>query len=96
MILINTFILSFILGIINLNSKAECQEKFTNTVIELNRTYVGSMNEDDSYRYFMIVIPNEIEKNVHNLIFRVQEPEAARQGKDDFSDPDIYISTVKF
>ena len=89
-ILMNTFLLGLIFTIL---SYTNCQEE-KNTLIELNKSYNGTMNEDDSFRFFKIVIPKGIERDTSNLIFKVQEPEAAREGKDDFSDPDIYISTV--
>ena len=87
LILMNTFIIGFIFAIMSYTIK--CQN-----TIELNKYYNGTMSEDNSFRYYKIEIPQGTVKDLSNLIFRVREPEAARVGKEDFSDPDIYISRV--
>ena len=90
LIFMNTFIIGFIFAIIS--HTAKCQD--TNTLVEINKTYTGSMSEDNSFKFYKIEIPQGQEKDVNNLVIRVQEPEAARVGKINFSDPDIYISKV--
>jgi hypothetical protein len=89
MLNLNLFILGIIFSIITFANSQE------HNLIELNKNYNGTMNQDDSFRFFKLIIPNGIEKDVSNLVFKVEEPASAREGKDDFSDPDIFISTVK-
>lgn len=93
MFLFNTLFIGFIFTIISFTKKTKCQD--TNSLIDLNKEYNGTISQDDSYKFYKIVIPNDIEKDSKNLIFKVHEPEAAREGREDFSDPDIFISTVR-
>lgn len=93
LISINAFIIGIIFILTSYTEKTKCQSE-SNTEIEINKTYNGTMDKKDSFRFFKMIIPNDVEKDMNNLIFRVQEPESAREGRDDFSDPDIYVSTV--
>jgi hypothetical protein len=86
---INIFIIGIIFSIISFTNSQE------HNLIEIDKIYNGTMIEDDSFRFFKLVIPKGIQKDVSNLVFKVEEPAAAREGRDDFSDPDIFVSTVK-
>lgn len=85
--------LAFIIFTSLLNIK--CQQTNTNhTLIELNKVYNGTLAADNSYAFYKLIIPEGVDPNTQNLVFKVKEPEKAFIGLDDFSDPDIYVSTV--
>ncbi len=65
-----------------------------NLLIELDKIYNGTLLSDNSFRYYKLVIPDEIKVNSSDLIFRIKELDSADIGKTDFSDPDIYVSKV--
>ena len=43
--------------------------------------------------YYTLTIPSDVPANM-NLAIRVKESDLADEGKEDFSDPDIYVSKV--
>jgi len=88
--MINSLVYLILTSIITI----KCQQDSNHTIIELNKQYNGSIANDYSYAYFKLIIPEGIEKNSKNLVFKVREPDSALKGVDDFSDPDIYVSTV--
>ncbi len=93
MILILNLFAVFIIYIVKLN----CQEiKSDNTLVVLDNIYNGTLDMDNSYHFYRIIIPNENDMIIENkdLVFRVKELDLADSGKEDFSDPDIYISRV--
>jgi len=93
-ILLNT--LAFIL-FTSLISIIKCQQSASNhTLVNLSLVYNGSLEADNSYAFYKLIIPEGVNLNTHNLIFKLKEPEKAFNGVDDFSDPDIYVSTVIF
>jgi len=56
----------------------------------------GKLDKDDEMSYYMLKIPKNVEKNTKNLVIRIKENDDADIALDDFSDPDIYVSKVKF
>jgi len=90
------FLLS-LLVIIILSSllQINCQQPSNHTLIELKTKYNGTLETDNSLHFYKLIIPEGVEKNSSTLVFKVKEPDSALIGKDDFSDPDIYVSTVK-
>ena len=67
------------------------------TDLILNKTVIGSMSQDDSYRYYKLKLPSDIEKNKLILVFTVKESQkGSLEGEELFSDPDIHISKKKF
>ena len=79
-----------------INLSINCQQATNHTLIEINKVYNGSLTNDYTYSYYKLIIPEGIEKNTKNLVFKVKEPDTSFSGVDDFSDPDIYVSTVIF
>lgn len=61
---------------------------------EIDKTYNGKLESDNSYFFYKIKIPDDIQANTTDLVFRVKELDIADIGKADFSDPDIYVSKV--
>ena len=62
--------------------------------VELDKTYNGNLEADNAYFFYQIKIPDDIQANSTDLVFRVKELDIADVGKADFSDPDIYVSKV--
>ena len=63
----------------------------------LNKTVIGATNKDDSFNYYKLKLPQEIEKNKFILVFTVKESQKGfLEGEDLFSDPDIHISKKNF
>lgn len=92
-ILLNTLAFLIFSSLINI----KCQQSDSNhTLIELNKPYNGTLEADNSFAYFKLIIPEGINSNSQNLVFKVKESESANIGVEDFSDPDIYVSTVLF
>jgi len=71
------------------------QEQKIQSEVVLNKHYNGTLKLDYSHQFFKLIIPEGVEKNTQNMVFKVKEPETSFNGRDDFSDPDIYVSTVK-
>ena len=61
---------------------------------DLSKTYSGKLDTDNSWRFYELEIPSGVELNSKDLVFRVKESKKADMAKEDFSDPDIYVSTV--
>lgn len=55
---------------------------------------VASELPENYLEFYKLTIPQNVTINTTNLIIRVKENDDAEQGKDDFSDPDIYVSKV--
>lgn len=90
-ILLNTLAFIIFTSLISI----KCQQSETNhTEININQQYNGTLEADNSYAFFKLIIPQGINPNSQNLVFKVKEPEKAFDGVEDFSDPDIYVSTV--
>lgn len=93
MLLLYTF--TFIIIFTFSNNNIKCQQSSDNsTLVELNKSYNGTLSEDYSWAFYKLIIPEGLANNSKNLVFKVKEPDSALVGKDDFSDPDIYVSTV--
>jgi hypothetical protein len=56
----------------------------------------GKLEMDEEMSYYVLKIPKNVEKNTKNLVIRIKETDGADLALDDFSDPDIYVSKVKF
>jgi hypothetical protein len=56
----------------------------------------GKLDKNDEMLYYVLKIPKNVEKNTKNLVIRIKENDDADIALDDFSDPDIYISKVKY
>lgn len=65
-------------------------------LVEIDKTYNGTLETDNSYYFYKIKIPDDIKANTTDLVFRVKELDIADDGQADFSDPDIYVSKVIF
>ena len=62
----------------------------------LNETYTGEMKQDESFEYYTLKIPKEIEPEKYILIFIVKENKKnIIEGEEIFSDPDIYVSKTQ-
>lgn len=93
--MISFYIFAFILIFLSsFHINIKCQQSENSTVIEINKTYNGTLNNDFTWAFYELVIPEGVEKNTKNLVFKVKEPDSSFDGKDDFSDPDIYVSSV--
>jgi len=90
-ILLNKLAFLILISIVNIKSQFADSN---HTVIELNKVNNGTLEADNSYAFFLLIIPEGINPNTQNLVFKIKEPESAEKGIDDFSDPDIYVSTV--
>lgn len=84
------YFLIFIFSIIKV--KADNSDDFIEA--ELSKTFNGKL-EEDTWRFYKLQIPSNIKANTSDLVFRVKEPKNAELAIDDFSDPDIYVSTVR-
>ena len=66
------------------------------TEIQLNQTIKGEKKEDESFEYYTLTIPNDIEDKKYLLIFTVKEDKSdIKEGEEIFSDPDIYVSKTE-
>ncbi len=63
-------------------------------LVEIDKTYKGTLENDNSYFFYKMKIPDNIKANTTDLVFRVKESDKADIGQADFSDPDIYVSKV--
>ena len=91
MIFINLFVITIFSSLFEIKI---CQED-TLTTVELNKFYNGTLESDYSFAHYKLDIPEGTDINSKNLVFKVKEPDSSFEGKEDFSDPDIYVSTVK-
>lgn len=67
------------------------------TEIFLNTDVVGTIGKDEGSAFFKLIIPNTAISFDQELVFKINEPENAQKGLEDFSDPDVYItSKVEF
>ena len=67
------------------------------TDLTLNKTIIGSMNQDNSFNYYKLKLPETIENNKLILVFTVKEShKGLLEGEELFSDPDIHISKKNF
>ena len=57
-------------------------------LLPMNLSTPGIIDQDNSYSYFYIEIPDNITKDTYNLVVTVKENSVLSE----FSDPDIYIS----
>jgi len=65
--------------------------------LTLNKTVVDVLYQDNSYRYYKLKLPPNLEKNKFILVFTVKESQQGLiEGEELFSDPDIHISKTKF
>ena len=72
-------------------------QSYQSTDLTLNKTIIGSINEENSYKYYKLKLPSSIENNKLILIFTVKESiQGLPEGEELFSDPDIHISKNKF
>jgi hypothetical protein len=62
---------------------------------DLSKLYSGKLDIDNSWRFYELEIPPGTRLNSKDLVFRVKESKKADSALEDFSDPDIYVSTVK-
>jgi uncharacterized iron-regulated protein len=62
---------------------------------ELSKTFMGKL-EENTWRFYKLEIPSWVKINSTDLVFRVKESKNADSGIEDFSDPDIYVSKVKY
>ena len=83
-------IISQILILLNLISFCSTGDTITN--LELNKTVIGSLFEDDSCDYYKLTIPSNL-KLGSLLVFTVKESrQGIKEGDEIFSDPDIHVS----
>ena len=62
------------------------------TPLELNKTVIGAIYEDNSHDFYKLQIPSDIKPN-KLLVFTVKESrKGLREGENIFSDPDILVS----
>ena len=67
------------------------------TDLTLNKTIIDVLYQDDSYNYYKLKLPQNIEKNKFILVFTVKESQqGSKEGDELFSDPDLHISKKKF
>lgn len=69
-----------------------CQKE--NLSLLLNTPTTASIKTNGNTNYYTLEIPMGIAVNATNLVIRVKEDDDADIGKDDFSDPDLYVSKV--
>ena len=82
----------FLLILIQISSQSSQTVELT-----LNKTEIGFMNQDNSFKYYKLKLPSSIEKNKLLLVFTVKESrQGFHEGEDLFSDPDIHISKKGF
>lgn len=62
---------------------------------DLTKLYTGRLDFDNSLRFYELEIPPGTRLNTKDLVFRVKESRKADLAQADFSDPDIYVSTVR-
>lgn len=63
------------------------------TSIKLNQTVNSSINKDEGYEYYSLVIPSTVKFNESMLMFTVKADESnIKEGEEIFSDPDLYVS----
>jgi hypothetical protein len=62
---------------------------------DLSKLYTGKLEFDNSWRFYELEIPPGTRLNSKDLVFRVKESRKADSAQEDFSDPDIYVSTVR-
>ncbi len=68
----------------------------SNLPINLNETKTGEMKNDESFEYYELKMPSDIESNKYILVFVVKEDKKnILEGEEVFSDPDIYISKTQ-
>jgi hypothetical protein len=88
--MILTNILFFLIFLIfNIRSQDSTQ---THKALTID-TVDNGKNEALQTFYYTLTIPSDVPANM-NLAIRVKENDLADEGKDDFSDPDIYVSKV--
>ena len=63
--------------------------------LNLDYLFTSSILNNNGHNYFKLTIPLGVQKKTKNLIIRVKEPKKAEKGES-FSDPDIYVSQVKY
>ena len=94
MLYFSTYIFSIIILII-FPLRTNSQTRNLNE-IQLNKTIKGEKKEDESFDYYTLKIPNNIEDKKYLLIFTVKEDKSdIKDGEEIFSDPDIYVSKTE-
>jgi hypothetical protein len=63
-----------------------------NITLDIEET--GQISQDNGLFYYQLLIHQINENDDINLVMRIKENDLADEGKDDFSDPDIYVSKV--
>ena len=88
-----TLLFLILLSFITISSATKMFQNRNLQEIKLNETKRGEMKQDESFEYFTITMPNDIEDQKYLLIFTVKEDkENIEEGEEIFSDPDIYVS----
>jgi len=68
----------------------------THKDLKLDIEETGIIDQDMGTFFYKLLIPANTLPNKTNLVIRIKENDLADEGKDFFSDPDIYVSKVKF
>ena len=69
----------------------------SSTDLTLNKTVIDVLYQDDSYKYYKLKLPSNLEKNKFLLVFTIKESQQGSiDGDELFSDPDLHISKSKF
>jgi hypothetical protein len=55
---------------------------------------VGKIEKDGDTLFYKLIIPPNVLMDSSNIILRIKETDLADEAKEDFSDPDIYVSKV--
>ena len=88
-----TLLFLILLSFITISSATKMFQNRNLQEIKLNETKRGEMKQDESFEYFTITMPNDIDDQKYLLIFTVKEDkENIEEGEEIFSDPDIYVS----
>lgn len=85
MVLIKYFILLLSFAIMKSDSSK---------VMTVDKAETGSLNGNGQVTFYQLVIPPNIANSTYTLVLRIKENDEADEGKDYFSDPDIYVSKV--
>lgn len=88
------FILNF-LFFLTIFFKFTNQQQSTNKIMQLDTLYNGTILTADGSNFYTLTIPKDITEKSMDLLLKIKEPEKADRGKEDFSDPDVYVSFVK-
>lgn len=77
-------------------SQIKAQDERPITEITLDTLVHGEIDVEGGKKYYKLIIPSGIKVDENDLAVTIRENEEAENGSDDFSDPDIYVSKVKF